>query len=172
MRTLLLSALILTPLVSFAAPGLPHQVYGTATNTSENTLIKAFVNGVEVGSTRTNTDAAFGVTPNLFLLGDPNGTYAGSEVTFTIDGTQASQTITFANGGLTELTLSVEASTSSGGGGGGRTRTASADLNGDGKIDLLDFNILMARWGTSGGDLNDDDKTDLGDFNYLLANWT
>jgi hypothetical protein len=173
MRFILLALILIAPLSLFASPGIPYQVHGTISGASENTVVKAFVNSVEIGNTTVNASEQFGVSPNLFLLEDPESSYAGSEVTFTIDGTNAAQTTTFSNGGLTELILSVQTSTSSGGGGGGRSSTNSpADLNGDGKTDLLDFNIFMTQWGTPAADLNGDGVSDIADFNYFMINWS
>lgn len=50
------------------------------------------------------------------------------------------------------------------------------DANGDGKVDLMDFNILKANFGTSDatlsqGDFNGDATVDLTDFNTLKANF-
>ncbi|HVM76711.1 MAG TPA: DUF4215 domain-containing protein [Candidatus Paceibacterota bacterium] len=49
-----------------------------------------------------------------------------------------------------------------------------ADLNGDGKVNLADFSILLFYWGTSTplADLNGDGKVNLSDFSILLFNWT
>jgi hypothetical protein len=51
-----------------------------------------------------------------------------------------------------------------------------ADINGDGIVGLLDFNVLMIGWGRSGtgnaADLNSDGKADLLDFNLLMIYWT
>ncbi len=49
-----------------------------------------------------------------------------------------------------------------------------SDLNNDGKVNLVDFSVLLFYWGTSGpvGDLNSDKKVDLTDFSILLFNWT
>ena len=50
----------------------------------------------------------------------------------------------------------------------------SADINGDGKVNLVDFSILLFHWGTSDdiADLNEDGKVSLTDFSILLFNWT
>lgn len=53
-----------------------------------------------------------------------------------------------------------------------------ADLNRDGKVNLIDFSILLYWWGTDGGDsdpaadINSDSKVNLTDFSILLFNWT
>ena len=55
---------------------------------------------------------------------------------------------------------------------------AQADFNGDGVVDILDFNTLIIHWGmTSGatkadGDANSDGKVDILDFNILITHWT
>ncbi len=51
---------------------------------------------------------------------------------------------------------------------------AQPDINGDGKVNLVDFSILLTSWGTSNAnaDLNCDGKVNLADFSILLFNWT
>lgn len=48
------------------------------------------------------------------------------------------------------------------------------DLNGDGKVNLVDFSILLFNWNTSNeiADLNSDGKVGLTDFSIQLFNWT
>lgn len=55
-----------------------------------------------------------------------------------------------------------------------RVPPGSADLNGDGRVNLVDFSILLFHWGTDHGvaDLNSDGKVNLTDFSILLFNWT
>jgi hypothetical protein len=56
--------------------------------------------------------------------------------------------------------------------------TSNADLNRDGKVNLIDFSILVFWWGTPGGnsnpptDINGNAKVGLEDFSILLFNWT
>lgn len=56
--------------------------------------------------------------------------------------------------------------------------TGSSDLNRDGKVNLIDFSILIFWWGTNGGnsnppaDINTNAKVGLEDFSILLFNWT
>jgi Dockerin type I domain len=53
-----------------------------------------------------------------------------------------------------------------------------ADLNRDGKVNLVDFSILLFWWNSNGGDsdpsadINGDGKVSLTDFSILLFNWT
>lgn len=59
----------------------------------------------------------------------------------------------------------------------GRAATPS-DLNRDGKINLIDFSILIFWWGTAGGnsdpaaDISGNGRVSLEDFSILLFNWT
>jgi cysteine-rich repeat protein len=52
----------------------------------------------------------------------------------------------------------------------------SSDLNGDGKVNLIDFSVLIFWWGTSGGDAGADisgnGRVGIEDFSILLFNWT
>lgn len=53
-----------------------------------------------------------------------------------------------------------------------------ADLNRDGRVNLVDFSILLFHWGTDGGtsdppaDINRDGNVSLTDFSIMLFNWT
>ncbi len=49
-----------------------------------------------------------------------------------------------------------------------------ADLNRDGKVNLVDFSILLFNWKTSDAvaDINQDGNVNLTDFSIMLANWT
>lgn len=57
-------------------------------------------------------------------------------------------------------------------------RTLNSDLNRDGKVNLVDFSILLFHWNTNGGtsnppaDINQDGKVSLTDFSILIFNWT
>jgi len=54
----------------------------------------------------------------------------------------------------------------------------SSDLNRDGKVNLIDFSILLFHWNTNGGnsnppaDINGDGKVSLTDFSIMIFNWT
>jgi len=50
----------------------------------------------------------------------------------------------------------------------------SADLNNDGKINIVDFSMLIFHWGTDEliADLNQDGTVNLTDFSILVFNWT
>jgi len=55
---------------------------------------------------------------------------------------------------------------------------SNSDLNRDGRVDLIDFSILIFWWGTPGGnsdppaDINQNGNVSLEDFSILLFNWT
>lgn len=57
-------------------------------------------------------------------------------------------------------------------------RPTNADLNRDGRVNLVDFSILLFWWNTDGGtsdpsaDINTDSRVNLVDFSILLFNWT
>ncbi len=48
------------------------------------------------------------------------------------------------------------------------------DINGDQKVNLVDFSIMLSSWGTNdlGADFSGDGKVNLADFSILLFNWT
>lgn len=50
----------------------------------------------------------------------------------------------------------------------------SPDINVDGRVDLIDFSILLFNWGTSAtiADFNQDGTVDLADFSIMLFEWT
>lgn len=52
--------------------------------------------------------------------------------------------------------------------------TGTADINGDGKINLVDFSIFLLHWGSDdiASDFNADGTVNLGDFSIMLFNWT
>jgi hypothetical protein len=48
------------------------------------------------------------------------------------------------------------------------------DINGDGKVNLVDFSIMLSVWGTNApnADFNTDGTVNLADFSILLFDWT
>lgn len=52
--------------------------------------------------------------------------------------------------------------------------TNSPDMNGDGKVNLVDFSIFLLSWNTSTAraDFNGDSSVNLADFSIMLFNWT
>jgi cysteine-rich repeat protein len=80
--------------------------------------------------------------------------------------------ITSSNGAMMRSEISQSVSFFVGSGSGGKSYLA--DLNGDGKVNLADFSILLYYWGThtSFADLNGDGIVDLPDLSILLYYWT
>jgi hypothetical protein len=52
--------------------------------------------------------------------------------------------------------------------------TRSADLNRDGKVNLVDFSILLSKWQTDDevADINADGNVNIADFSIMLFQWT
>lgn len=77
-------------------------------------------------------------------------------------------------------TINISTGGTGGGGGGGTVPPPIAlgkvDANADGKVNILDFVVLMINWGNTGagnvGDFNNDNKVDILDFITLMINWT
>lgn len=84
---------------------------------------------------------------------------------------EADFTTTGDTGGVQRSTLSQSVSFYVGA---GTAKKYLADLNGDGKVNLADFSILLYYWGTSSpiADLNGDGTVNLADFSILLYYWT
>lgn len=72
--------------------------------------------------------------------------------------------------------INIPATPPGGGGGGGGTPTPIVgDINNNGKVDIIDFALMMADWGKTGvnySDLNGDQKIDIIDFAILMAHWS
>ena len=181
------------PALVLAAPGIPHQFYGTVSYTDGSSIssgtVKAKIGGVVVESVAIS-NSKYGYTPDLFFVTDPDGDRTGTTISFFVNDVETGTTAVFANGGYTNLNLSISGSSSTSGGstspsgGGSITTTATTlsaaaqkvDANKDNKIDVLDFNTLMVNWGKTTAnniaDFNGDSKVDIFDFNMLMINWT
>ncbi len=94
---------------AFAAPGIPHQFYGTVTingNAADNATITAKINGTVFGST-TSTNGTYGYSPNVFFVEDPDGVNnSGKTIEFFVNSTKVGESI-FLNNGFTELNLAL-----------------------------------------------------------------
>ncbi len=183
MRLLLLTTLLILPAMIFAAPGIPHQLHGTVKDFTDGTL-SVVIDDEVIATTTIQSDGTFGKSPNLFFVSDANGTLAGKTMKFKINAANANGDVVFVNGGVTQLhteLLIIGRDTPSG------TVSTPApvsapvvlpsisapkgDFDGDGVIDVKDFNFFIANWGSSETDLNGDGVTDILDFNMLMANW-
>lgn len=181
MKYFVLSVALLLPITTMAAPGIPHQLYGQVQSFTEGTL-RAIIDGSTVGSISLTDEGKFGYDP-FFFVEDEEGVFAGETISFTINNEEIEQTVVFANGGFTQLSLSKK-STGSGTGGNELPTTSSGpvsvsvpttnpfDPNGDGIVDISDFNYFMANWGSAETDFNGDGVVDVKDFNILMSNWS
>ena len=180
MRALLITALFMLPTLLFAAPGVPHQLHGSVSGFTSGT-ISAVVDGAIVATGEIANDGTSGKSPNFFFVEDANGTFAGKSITFKInDAAPATGSVTFINGGLTEVQSSLVII----GGGSSSIPTPTQivsvpstpsnpfDPTGDGIIDIQDFNYFIAHWGDAETDFNGDGAVDVLDFNLLMANWS
>jgi len=128
---MLITAILLIATVAWAIPGIPHQFYGDVLINGESapngTVIKAVVNNQEY--TVTTSNGAYGFSPNLLFVQDPNNDNNAKTIEFFINNEPAT-TYTFENGGYTVLDLEITTSSpapppasepppATGGGGGG-----------------------------------------------------
>ncbi len=204
-KIILISCILLfsTPsLVLGASPGIPHKFYGTVKAEDNSVpangiIVEAKINGIVKAQSAIN-NGNYGYFPVLLFVLDENGDNNGKTINFLVNGIDSGETAIFVNGSSTNLNLIVPGTftvpsptpnTGSGGGGSGggsssggsssnntNTNTNSADITGDNKIDVFDFNIVMIDWGKTGtnikGDLDKNDRVDILDFNMLMINWT
>ncbi len=106
---------------------------------------------------------------------------SSGECYFASGGDTVIWTYHFTSFGSLNVVVPTPVSNGGGGGSGGggslppRYPTHSIDGNGDGKVNLFDFNSLMANWGSLGAankaDYNGDGNVDLTDFNLLMVGW-
>ena len=126
-KKLLLSFFVFFSVLSsvvLATPGIPHQFYGTVTINGnpapDDTVVTAKIDGVTV-ETGTVKDGKYGYGNDLFLVEDPNNNRVGKTIKFYVDDIYTGKSVSFCNGCVDELDLSVvkESSSSGSGGGGG-----------------------------------------------------
>lgn len=110
LKTSLFLGFVLTPFFALAAPGIPHQFYGTAKYANGSNITSGDVI-VKIGTTQVATVAIsagkYGYNPNLLLITDINSSRAGSTLKFFIGAVDTSQTVLFTNGEYTELNLTI-----------------------------------------------------------------
>ena len=177
LKTTLVLGFALAPLIALAAPGIPHQFYGTVNFSNgpapDGLTVEAKISTGAVVGVSTTKDGKYGYSPNLFFVtdandGTPRDMTPGQEIRFFVNGIDTDATPPFSNGGYTEKNLGVSSAigtisksendviTNGGGGGGSYIPPATSplsaaaqkvDANKDGKIDVLDFNTLMVNWG-------------------------
>ena len=166
------------------------------------TVLIVTVNGVEKGRITTDDAGQYGgpgaYDQKLLVQGD---IAPGATIIFSVDGHNAGQTAQFESEKIEEKNLTFTftitppppppppdddnggggggggggGSGGGGGGGGGSVTFRVGDANRDGRVDILDFNILMVNWGSTAtnniADFNRDGRVDVLDFNILMVNW-
>lgn len=92
-----------------SAPGLPFQLYGKVTTSNGSIVsgasIEAEIKGVIVAKSVTNASGNYGFAPNLLIIPDPEGAFAGGTVTLSVNGSPVQQTAAFDPGALKDLDL-------------------------------------------------------------------
>ena len=94
--------------MAYAAPGIPHQFYGTVTvngNPADNASVVAKINGLEVANTL-SVSGTYGFYPNIFYIDDPTSNRRGEEIEFFLNDSSVT-TYTFDNGSSTQLDLYI-----------------------------------------------------------------
>lgn len=158
-----ITGIVLPPSLTLAAntvsPGKPASLSGVAVPSSTISIVTASQGSLQADVTATTTANQSGAwSYTLGTTGFPVDTYqikARSLVT----GLSASNFSSIAYLGVGEAPV---------------PKSKKGDLNGDGKVNLVDFSILLVHWGTSFAlaDLNGDGVVNLVDFSILLSNWT
>ena len=163
------------------------EVVQSAVTTIANVLIPPTISASAVEIPRGEFLTLQGQTaPDVKVHAD---VFAGGKTSFSAESDQAGLwALQIDTSSLTEgfntakalFDLSIEASSGYGKsvgflvGEGSVTGTGSADVNGDAKVNLVDFSIFLISWGKVDAryDFNKDGTVNLGDFSIMLFNWT
>ena len=171
----------MAPLAALAAPGIPHQFYGTVFYTDGSSIssgtVKAKIGGVVVESVAISNNK-YGYTPDLFFVTDPDGDRTGTTISFFVNDVETGTTAVFANGGYTNLNLSISGSSSTSGGSTGSTGSTSGGSTtsggGGGAGGAVTTTTTVTTTLSAAAqkvDANKDNKIDVLDFNTLMVNW-
>ncbi|PCI29968.1 hypothetical protein COB55_01145 [Candidatus Wolfebacteria bacterium] len=114
--SLVIALFAVLPAVASAAPGIPHQFYGTVTFSGDSApdglVVKVSVDGETVGTSST-TDGKYGYSPDLLFAINETSDWSGETAVFTVGGVTASQTASLERGGYAELALTLSGSVGS-----------------------------------------------------------
>jgi len=185
-NTILLVMVVLgIPFLVFAAPGIPHQFYGTAKYTNGADITSGSVI-VKIGTTQVATVAIssgkYGYTPNLLLVTDPDGTRAGQVLKFYVDSVDTGESAVFSNGGYTNLNIDIApvatpTPTPASGGGGGAVQnpnpssTPSPTPNPTPVLTSTPAPKIVLTEEAKKVDADNNGIIDVMDFNTLMVNW-
>lgn len=188
-------AFALAPTIILAAPGIPHQFYGTVNfsngSAPDGLLVEVKVNGAKVGSA-TTSGGKYGYMPSLLFAIKTEGDWNGETAELYVGGTKATTVtpVTLSKGGYTQLNLTVPgtaptsnptpppapaptpAPTSNGGGsstGDGINPGSSSTSSSSSVATPTSPTALSAT--AQKVDANEDNKIDKYDFSLLMANW-
>ena len=170
------------PALVLAAPGIPHQFYGTVSYSNGSAVlsgtVKAKIDGVVV-ATGSITNGQYGYNPNLLFALDNDGVYAGKTIEFYVGGVKANtspETVVFANGNSSQVNLTIPASLPTTGGGedstsGGSTTSGGGGGGGGSAVAITTTIPTTLSAVAQKVDANKDNKIDVLDFNTLMVNW-
>lgn len=158
------NGIILPPTLRIQNPRVnPRDVVLVTGQTVPNATIELHVNASEVVETTTaNADGVWQLNFDTARIGVAEYTLRARSIT----GTPPLTTQSGFSSAL-QLFVGVDGQASS-----------PSDLNRDGKVDLIDFSILIFWWNTNGGesdppaDINGNGRVSIEDFSILLFNWT
>ncbi len=163
----------------------------TSTLSNINIMPSISVNPNPVDPGQTLTVSGYSIPNATVTIENEHDKTTASKKTFTANsGNDGKWTLSIPTDGFIKGTYKIRARATQAGGvstgfsdytfyGVGETASVlNADLNRDGKVNLIDFSILLFWWGTNGGDsnppadINRDGNTSLTDFSILLFQWT
>lgn len=169
-------------------------VLANDTDIDGDSLTAALVSGPVHGVLILNASGSFTYTPTVDYRGSDSFSYRANDGATNSNEATVSITVNEVAEPTPAPTPTSTPESSSGGGGGGggnnffllstptplatlsNSEMAGVDLNGDGKINVLDLVIILINWDNNSGnnpaDTNKDDKIDIADFNLLMINWS
>ncbi len=159
-----ISGIILPPTIRIANPNVnPGDIISVSGQSVPNASIELVVDSGQITEkTTAGTDGAWTISLDTGKLSVAEHTLKARSVSGTPPLTTQSSFST-----ALQLFVGVD----------GQVTTPS-DLNRDGKVNLIDFSILIFWWGTNGGnsnppaDINGNARVGIEDFSILLFNWT
>lgn len=111
--TISILAVLLCPFLAKAAPGIPHQFYGSVDFSNgpapDGLVVEARING-EMVTSSSIVDGQYGFVPNLFFVTDPNNNRQEETVQFFVSGIDTEQSASFVNGGYSRKDLTITGS--------------------------------------------------------------
>ncbi len=112
-KKLLIISVLIFPGIVFAAPGIPHQFYGTVNfnnvSAPDGIMVQAKIDGEIIAECPVKGgEGKYGYEPVLCFVTDPSNDRAGKTIKFFINGINTDKTETFTNGALTKLDFNLD----------------------------------------------------------------